>query len=291
MEHVMKKIIASLLIVLLSAATVKQVSFVKNGNINIAYIKKGNKDTALVFVHGWCINKEYWQKQINDFSKEYTVVAVDLGGHGESGRSRNSWTIDDFANDVVTVIDSLHLNKVILVGHSMGGEIILDAESKIPGKVIGLVGIDNFKNVSSSFNPAQKQQIDAFINAMKKNYKQVAVAFSKNALFPPNYTDTISVNRVLKDIANMDSVVSIAAIQSEIDFSQKETGPLSQLELPLHLIISDYTPMQQDSLAKYCKAGYFIKTIHGTGHYPMIEKPDEFNRLLHETIMDIAKGQ
>ena len=56
---------------------------------------------------------------------------------------------------------------------------------------------------------------------MKKNYKQVAVAFSKNALFPPNYTDTISVNRVLKDIANMDSVVSIAAIQSEIDFLQR----------------------------------------------------------------------
>ena len=132
----MKKIIALLLIVVLSAATVKQVSFVKNGNINIAYIKKGNKDTALVFVHGWCINKEYWQKQIDDFSKEYTVVAIDLGGHGESGRNRNSWTIDDFANDVVTVIDSLHLNKVILVGHSMGGEILfLMLKVKFPEKL------------------------------------------------------------------------------------------------------------------------------------------------------------
>jgi len=88
----------------------------------------------------------------------------------------------------------------------------------------------------------------------------------------------------------MDSVVSIAALQSEIDFLQKETALLSQLQLPLHLIVSDYTPVQQDSLSKYSRAGYFIKTIHGTGHYPMIEKPDEFNRLLDETIADISKG-
>src|SRR3954465_4918180 len=113
----MKKIIASLFIIIFTAATEKQVSFVKNGNVNIAYTKKGNNDTALVFVHGWCINQEYWQEQVDHFSKEYTVVAIDLGGHGESGHNRNSWTINNFASDVVTVIDSLHLNKVILIGH------------------------------------------------------------------------------------------------------------------------------------------------------------------------------
>jgi len=289
----MTKILTSLLWLLIAACTTaneKQNFTVKNGNVNIAYAKKGKGDTALVFVHGWCINKEYWQKQIDHFSKKYTVVALDIGGHGESGHNRNSWTIDDFAGDVIAVIDSLRLNKVILVGHSMGGEIVLDAVSKIPGKVIGLVGIDNFKNVSSSFTQEQMQQINAFIDAMRKNYKQVAVAYSRNALFPRNYADTVSINRVLNDIRKMDSVVSIAALQSEIDFLQKETVLLSQLQLPLHLIVSDYTPVQQDSLSKYSRAGYFIKTIHGTGHYPMIEKPDEFNRLLDETIADISKG-
>jgi hypothetical protein len=116
-----------------------------------------------------------------------------------------------------------------------------NAESKIPGKVIGFVGIDNFKSVSSSLRPDRMQQINTFIDAMQKNYKQVTFTYSKNVLFPPNDTDTVSVNRVLSDVANIDSVVSIAAIQSEIDFLQKETGPLSQLKLPLHLIVSDYT--------------------------------------------------
>jgi pimeloyl-ACP methyl ester carboxylesterase len=58
-------------------------------------------------------------------SSEYTVVALDLGGHGQSGHNRENWTIEDFAKDVRAVIDGLHLNNVILVGHSMGGEIIL----------------------------------------------------------------------------------------------------------------------------------------------------------------------
>ena len=196
----MKKIFTALLwllIVACSIATEKQISVVKNGNLNIAYTKKGNGDTTLLFVHGWCINKEYWQKQINYFDSKYTVVALDIGGHGESGNNRNSWTIDDFATDVIAVIDSLHLSKVILVGHSMGGDIILDAASKIPDKIIGLIGIDNFKNVSSAFTPEQEQQISAFVEALRRNYKQVAVNFSKNALFPHNYADTASVNRVL----------------------------------------------------------------------------------------------
>jgi sigma-B regulation protein RsbQ len=264
---------------------------VKNGEVKIAYTENGKGDTALVFVHGWAINKEYFQKQIDHFSDRYIVITLDLGGHGESGLNRNVWTIDDFAGDVIAVIDSLHLNKVILIGHSMAGGIIINVASKTPSKIIGLIGIDNFKNVSSILTQEQQQQIDTFMKAVRTNYKQTAVTFSKAALFPPNYADTVSVNRVLHNIENTDSIVAIEAIQADIDFSTKEPDYLSELHVPLHLIVSDYTPTNEDSLRQYCKAGYFIKTIHGTGHYPMIEKPDEFNKLLDETIADISKGK
>jgi len=111
---------------------------VKNGIVPIAYNKTGNGDTALVFVHGWGINKEYWKSQADEFSKRYTVVTIDLGGHGKSGTQRDHWTVDDYANDVMAVLDSLNLNKVILVGHSMGGDVILDIAFKIPdGKMKG----------------------------------------------------------------------------------------------------------------------------------------------------------
>jgi len=292
----MKKINSPVFILLLlfsacSSPQPEQNITVKNGDVNIAYTKSGNSDTAIVFVHGWGINKEYWKSDADKLNKRYTIVALDLGGHGASGHNRGNWTIDDFAGDVIATIDSFHLNKVILVGHSMGGDIILDAANKLQGKIIGLIGIDNFKDVGAQFTQEQRQQIDSFIEGLHKNYKQTALAFSRGSLFPPNYADTTSVNRVLKDIGNMDSVVATQAILSALEFTQKEKELLMQLPLPLHLIVSDYTPTMQDSLAKYCKSGYAVKTIHGTGHYPMIEKPAEFNQLLDETIDEISKGK
>lgn len=109
---------------------------VKNGDVNIAYNISGTGDTALVFVHGWCINKNYWQKQEGYFGKRFKVISIDLGGHGESGHNRNSWTVNDFAQDVVAVIDRLKLNKIILVGHSMGGDIVLKVLNSVPEKLL-----------------------------------------------------------------------------------------------------------------------------------------------------------
>lgn len=277
---------------LLSACSEKKQDniVIKNGNVTIAYTKAGNSDTALLFVHGWAINKEYWQDQATAFSKRYTVVTMDLGGHGESGKNRASWTTDDFANDVIAVIDSLKLQKVILVGHSMGGHIILETTSKIPQKIIGFIGVDNFKDVGVTYTPQMQQQINAFVDSLHVHYKSTAVAFSRGSLFPPNYSDTASVNLVLTNVANMDSAIAIAAIESEIQFN-KEKELLMQLKVPVHLIESDYRPTAADSLAKYCGSGYSIKTIHGTGHYPMIEKPKEFNQLLGETLDEISKGK
>jgi pimeloyl-ACP methyl ester carboxylesterase len=283
-------ILLTLLVACSSHQQKQQLPKVKNGSVTIAYNKEGNSDTAIVFVHGWAINKDYWDSQMEHLKGRYTVVALDLGGHGASGHSRSSWTIDDFAGDVIALIDTLHLSKVVLVGHSMAGDIVLDAAEKIPEKIIGIIGIDNFKSVTSAFTPQQQQQIVSFMQAVSKTYQQTAVAFSRSSLFPPNYADTTSVSRVLYDVRNMDSVIAIAALQGDLDFAPKEPSYLSQLNIPLHLIVSDYTPIQQDSLKKYCKSGFSIKTIHGTGHYPLIEQPDKFNQLLDGTLDEISKG-
>ncbi|MEP6847021.1 MAG: alpha/beta hydrolase [Panacibacter sp.] len=264
---------------------------VKNRNVSIAYTKTGKGDTALVFVHGWCINKEYWQSQEAAFSNRYTVVAIDLGGHGASGHNRNSWKIEDFSNDVMAVLDSLNLDKVILVGHSMGGDIILDVAYKIPDRIVGFIGIDNFKDVGVPLSPEQHLQVDEFMQALSTSYKQTVTGYCRDALFPKNYADTASMNRVLNDVGNADSIMAAKSLAGLLEFAPKEIALLKEMHKPVHLIVSDFSPMLQDSLAKYSNAGFGVKTLHGTGHYPMIEKPDEFNQLLTETLNEIAIGK
>jgi pimeloyl-ACP methyl ester carboxylesterase len=264
---------------------------VKNSDVTIAYDKAGSGDTTILFVHGWAINRSFWQQQVDAFAQRYTVVAVDLGGHGESGHNRNSWNINDFANDVTAVIDTLRLKKVILVGHSMAGDIVVETALARPNDVIGVIGIDNLNDFTSSFSPEEQKQIDGFIQALKQNFTETVVAYTKGSLFPENYADTVSVNRVIRSIKQMDSTIATNTLAGLIAYSTTEAQEVSKLKLPLHLIESNRTVVNKDTLAKYCKTGFYVKTINGTGHYPMIERPAEFNALLQETIDDIGKGK
>jgi pimeloyl-ACP methyl ester carboxylesterase len=261
---------------------------VENAGVNISYLISGYNDTTVILLHGWCINKAYWKAQQDLLSRKYRVVALDLGGHGQSGKNRNNWTVEEYARDVIALIRTLRLEKVILVGHSMSGDIMLEVAHEIPEKIIGLVGIDNLKNIQLNYSAEEQNGIDQFIKALKANYKLAAADYSRKYLFPPNYADTVSINRVVGDVQNMNSAIAIQTLESLIPFTLKEAQFLSELKIPLHLIVSDYTPTNEEAVKKYCPKGLFIKTIHGTGHYPMIEKPETFNILLEETIADIS---
>src|SRR6185503_6552015 len=199
----------------------KEAVAIKNGEVSISYTMAGNGDTSIVFVHGWGISKEYWKEQIEELSSDYKVVALDLGGHGQSGHNRENWTIEEFAKDVRAVIDGLHLNNVILVGHSMGGEIILQTALSFPAKVIGFIGIDNFKQFVTSFTPQEEKQVSDFMQSLKTNFDTTATMYTRLALFPQGYSDTNSVNRVIRSIRQTDSAVAIKALESLMYFALK----------------------------------------------------------------------
>jgi pimeloyl-ACP methyl ester carboxylesterase len=262
---------------------------IKNGETPIAYTLTGKGDTTIVLVHGWCINKEYWKQQQDALSKQYTVVALDLGGHGQSGHNRNNWTVEEYSKDVQAVINGLELKNVILVGHSMGGEIILQTALSLKDKVIGFIGVDNFKDFTTSFSPQQEQEIKGFFDAMKTNFDTTAAMYTSMALFPAGSTDTVSVNRVIRSIQESDSVMAIQTLESLMQFTLKDSTLLSQLTIPVNLIVSDYTPTNEEQLKKICTAGYNIFTVKGSGHYPMIEKPEQFTQLLQEAVYNIGK--
>ena len=262
---------------------------IKNGDVSIAYSLSGNGDTTIVFVHGWGISKEYWKQQQDALSSQYTVVALDLGGHGQSGRNRENWTIEEFAKDVRAVIDGLKLDNVILVGHSMGGEVILQTALSSPGKVIGFIGVDNFKHFVTSFTPQEERQINDFMQGLKTNFDTTATMYTRLALFPRDYSDTFAVNRVIRSIQQTDTVVAIKALESLMNFALKDSEMIARLPMPAHLIVSDYTTTNEQSFRRTAKTGSSIRTINGTGHYPMIEKPELFTDLLRETIHEIGK--
>jgi hypothetical protein len=86
-----------------------------DGN-EIHYQVQGQGKPALIFIHGWCCDRSYWDAQLPYFAQKYIVVAIDLAGHGESGLDRKEWTMGAFGEDVVAVVNKLNLEQVVLIG-------------------------------------------------------------------------------------------------------------------------------------------------------------------------------
>jgi pimeloyl-ACP methyl ester carboxylesterase len=271
-----------------SAVDRKENVTAKVNGTTIAYNQYGNGDTTLLFVHGWCINKEYWNDQSKYFSDRYKVVTLDLPGFGRSAKNRSEWTFEKYTDDINEFIKAEKLKNVILIGHSMSGDILLLMDTKYPGSVIAIVGIDNLKKPGVKLLEEENKQVENFFAMMGSNFSATAEVYTKENLFPKS-ADTSIINRVTNDIKMNDSVIAMKVLRSLLDVSQKERDMMQQLKHTLYLVNSDGDRTLIDSLKKYCKASADVVYIHGTGHYPMIEKPAEFNEALEKVIRMIGR--
>ena len=155
-----------------------------NNGVLINHHSYGEGKYTLLFVHGWCINQSYWSSQVEALRSDYRIVTIDLPGFGESGKNRGNWSIEEYGTDINAVIEQLKLSNVILVGHSMGGDVILEAALQNKHEqVVALIGIDNFKDVGTEYNAEIKAEIDGFVGMLKDNYSEVVSAYAKSALF------------------------------------------------------------------------------------------------------------
>lgn len=268
----------------------KENANIKINNVSIAYDQCGKEDTTLLFVHGWCINKEYWDDQLKHFCDKYKVVALDLPGFGGSGKNRAEWTFEQYTDDIHEFVRAEKLKNVILIGHSMSGDILLLMDTKYPEDVIGIVGIDNLKKPGVRFTEEENREIEGFFGMMDSSFSGTVEGYTKGNLFPPA-ADTLYVNRVIKDFKMNDSVIAIKVLRSMVDISQKEREMMQQLKHTLYLVNSDIDSTHIDSLKKYCKTSAEVVYVHGTGHYPMIEKTAEFNAALEKVIGMIGNKQ
>ncbi len=133
----------------------------------ISYYDTENGTTTLLFIHGAFIDKKYWKEQLNYFSPDYRVIALDLAGHGKSSTNRKYWTIESYGKDVSKLIEKLDLKDIILIGHSIGGDIMLETINNNENKIIGIIGVDYFKNIGFEL---PKDAVDGLITNLKNDF-------------------------------------------------------------------------------------------------------------------------
>jgi pimeloyl-ACP methyl ester carboxylesterase len=245
--------------------------------VPIHYTVQGEGAPALIFVHGWACNKNHWADQVSYFSPSYRVVTIDLAGHGASGRGREAWTMTNFGRDVQAVVDILGLDQVVLLGHSMGGAVILEAAHLMPERVAGLVGVDTF-TYEGIYPWVEPNQIREAMAPFEANFVETTQKLVHN-LFPAN-SDPALVARVAAEMSAIPPEIGLPALEAL--FAWDLVAALKQVQAPL-CCLNAKEFLSEAARQRY--AAYFeIIPVAGVGHFLMMENPPGFNRLLAEAI-------
>lgn len=249
----------------------------------IAYSMAGSGDTALIFIHGWSLDSRLWHNQINEFSQQYQVIAMDLAGHGNSSFNREEYTMAAFAQDVKAIIEKEQLDSVILVGHSMAGGVIAEAAKLMPKTVKGIIGIDTSQNVALAFT---QSDLDAMTKPFETDFQAGITAFVKDSL-PENAESNLRY-WITQDMASAPPTVAINQFRHYL--GQYITGEAHRVYesvyVPVILVNARLWPTDSDTNKKYIK-NYNIYYIEDSGHFPMLEKPEQFNKTLMKAVKSV----
>ena len=263
---------------------------IKRDGAIINYQVVGTGDTTLLFVHGSYIDQTYWKDQVKYFKQDYTIVTLDLPGHGKSGRDRKDWSIEGFAEDIITIIKELNLRNVILIGHSWGAAINLIAATSNRKPVLGFICIDYFKNAGMPMMPDYEQQAASMKQKLESDFANTNEQYARMALLtkqtPPEIT-----SQIINTYRNAYQPMAIATTPEIFKIFKTEKRLLAQLQLKLYLINVDYIPTNEDSLKQNTGNGYELMHIEGTCHYPMLENPRELNKLLQRAVHEISEDK
>ena len=253
-------------------ATIERKTCTARDGVIIVYSAAGSGSVGLVFIHGGLANRTFWDGELKQFAMHYRVIAPDLPGHGESGTNRRRWGIPEFGADVQAVIEAEHLKKVVIFGNSLGGPVAIEAALLLPGRVLGVVGVDTFQSLAYTMTPEQAQQrADAFRDDYAGNLKQMV-----KSLFHADADPALVAEAELRMARTSPEV----AHSMFLSLAGYDVGAAARrLPVPLRAINGDLYPTDTESIRKI-KADFDVVVMKHTGHYPMLERPAEFDRLV-----------
>ena len=253
--------------------------------VHVQYHVYGSAEPALVFIHGWSCDSNYWRGQVPAFKSKYTVVTVDLAGHGGTDGNRSDWSIARFGQDVATAMAAVPSQKIILVGHSMGGPVAIEAARLLKDRVIGIVGIDTFRTIGSP--PPPKPRVDAIVKPFEADFIGHTRELVTQHLFVPGSHPELAA-KIAYDMSLSPPRIAIPSLRAlfEYDF----TEPLKDVTVPIVGIFSDLGPPVNEVRIHKVLPKFHAVTIPGTGHFLMMEDPARFNAALETEVQSLLAG-
>ncbi len=244
--------------------------YAKLDGARIHYQNYGKGREALVLIHGWTCNLDYWRDQVPDFAKRNRVIALDLPGHGQSDKPDLVYSMDLFARAVDAVMRDAKVERAVLVGHSMGTPIARQFYRKYPQKTLAIVIVDG------GLRPfGDKKMRDGFVAAFRApNYKEAGQQMFAVMAGPNLPAETRE--RIKTSFLNTPQHVIVSAMEGMND--DAIYGP-DKINVPVLAILakSPFWAPDTEQFFRSIAPNLEFDMWEGVGHFLMMEKPKQFN--------------
>ena len=267
-----------------------------NDSVSVAYTEKGRGITTLLFIHGLGGNSSHWSQNMDELSKSYRCIAVDLPGYGLSTqRAYSASTLSFYATIFLSFIEKKHLTNVVLVGHSMGGQAaIITALKQSPSiKKLILVapaGLETFSETEA--NLLRQFATPTFYKSQAE--PAIRAAFASNFTSMPSTAETLIQDRLaLRSCEGFENYCRVVSQGVNGMLSEPVQAQLTNISLPTLLIFGEDDKLipnrilhKELTTAKVAEIGKTqiphaqLAFIPQAGHLVMFETPSQFNKLI-----------
>jgi pimeloyl-ACP methyl ester carboxylesterase len=199
--------------------------------------------------------------------------------------TRCRYSLRSFAEDVQAVVEATGSSTAILVGHSMGGEIVGLAATMMPEKVIGIIGVDTLDNIEY---PLSRREANAMIAPMIDDFFGESRTFV-SAMFAPG-SDSAVRQWVLDDISAAPPAVALESMESYLDLyvTGAVAGIFDGLKVPVICVNGDLWPVNFEANRRHI-ASFEAITVPGGDHFLMLNQPNAFNKALEQAVFEILR--
>lgn len=266
------------------AQATKSGFFKTSDGTRIHYLEAGS-GRPIVFIPGWTMPAWIWQKQIDEFSKKYHVIAVDPRSQGESDKPPYGHLPETRARDYKELVDHLGLKQPVLVGWSMAcGELVIYVEQFGADNVGGLILVDGL--LWDKPNPGLFAVLSGWMNQLQQDRQKHADGFIRSMFKKPQPEDYIK--RVIDASVQVPADTAAVLIYNMIavkDFS----GGFAKMNKPMLFTYQPETQPSADFLKSKLGDTVRLERFEGDGHALFVDDPEKFSRLLEGFLQGLPK--